>query len=228
MVRVSCIKKARMDTKIKINEKTLLYSLLAVIISELLFYLIVSAGYIPFNGLLRTTFIRIVQCGLIFYILWHFERGVTSIGLPDKKAWVSGVKRGVFWALGFGVITGIGFGIIYLTGRNPFTLFSSSTTPSQYEILLYILAGVIVGPVTEELLFRGIIYGYFRRWGIAFGIIASTIIFALLHFQSGGIPYIQMTGGFVFAISYEIEKNILVPVIIHIAGNLALYTLSLI
>jgi membrane protease YdiL (CAAX protease family) len=34
-------------------------------------------------------------------------------------------------------------------------------------------------------------------------------------------------GGVVFALAYEKEKNLLVPIVIHISGNLAIFALSL-
>ncbi len=40
------------------------------------------------------------------------------------------------------------------------------------------------------------------------------------------IPVIQIIGGLLFAISYEREKNILAPVVIHVSANLSLCTIA--
>ena len=37
-----------------------------------------------------------------------------------------------------------------------------------------------------------------------------------------------MIGGILFAVAYEMEKNLLVPITIHVLGNLAIFTLALI
>ena len=37
----------------------------------------------------------------------------------------------------------------------------------------------------------------------------------------------QAIGGVVFAVSYELEKNLLVPITIHCLGNMAIFLLPL-
>jgi hypothetical protein len=51
----------------------------------------------------------------------------------------------------------------------------------------------------------------------------------LPHSQSSGLalPITQLIGGILFAVAYEIEKNLLVPITIHCLGNLAIFILSL-
>ena len=39
---------------------------------------------------------------------------------------------------------------------------------------------------------------------------------------------LQMIGGILFAVAYEMEKNLLAPITIHILGNLAIFILTLI
>jgi membrane protease YdiL (CAAX protease family) len=70
-----------------------------------------------------------------------------------------------------------------------------------------------------------LIYGYLRRWGIWTALALSTIVFTLLHPGAAGAPIPQIVGGLVFAAAYEIEKKLLVPITIHILGNLALFSL---
>jgi membrane protease YdiL (CAAX protease family) len=75
------------------------------------------------------------------------------------------------------------------------------------------------------MLFRGLIYGYLRRWGIWPALALSTLVFTLLHTGASGVPIPQIVGGLVFAAAYEIEKKLLVPITIHVLGNLALFSL---
>ena len=50
----------------------------------------------------------------------------------------------------------------------------------------------------------------------------------MAHLLSTGLTPVQVIGGLVFAISYEIRKNLFVPITIHVMGNMAIFTLSLI
>ena len=71
------------------------------------------------------------------------------------------------------------------------------------------------------------LYGFFRRWGVVVAIVVSTGVFVLAHPISQGFPIPQAVGGIVFALAYEIEGSLMTPIVIHVLGNLALFTLSL-
>jgi hypothetical protein len=42
-----------------------------------------------------------------------------------------------------------------------------------------------------------------------------------------GLPLTQIVGGLVFAAAYEVTRNLIVPMIIHVTGNLAIFGISL-
>jgi len=118
-------------------------------------------------------------------------------------------------------------GVIYLFGKDPAALlhFQTPGRPSE-RIYLYIVAGLLA-PVTEEIFFRGILYGFLRRWGIPTAVSLSTLLFVLPHLTSTAVPVVQLVGGVVFAAAYEVEKTLAAPIVIHILGNLSIMTLSL-
>jgi membrane protease YdiL (CAAX protease family) len=91
-------------------------------------------------------------------------------------------------------------------------------------IIAYFIVGGIVAPITEELFFRGFVYGFFRRWGVLAGVLLSTAFFGLAH---PGVSVVQITGGIVFALAYEREKCLTTPIVIHSLGNLALFSIAL-
>ena len=96
------------------------------------------------------------------------------------------------------------------------------------EIAFFFLIGGMVGPIAEEVFFRGILYGFFRRWGVLVGLGLSTLIFVLIHLISHlFLPVTQVIGGIVFALAYEVEDSLLAPITIHALGNMAIFTLSL-
>jgi membrane protease YdiL (CAAX protease family) len=107
-------------------------------------------------------------------------------------------------------------------------MIRTSLSKNSASLLLFFLVGGIVAPVAEEVFFRGILYGFLRRWGIVVALVLSTSAFALTHGLGHGFPLIQAIGGILFAAAYETEKNLVVPIAIHCLGNLAIFGLSLI
>jgi membrane protease YdiL (CAAX protease family) len=94
--------------------------------------------------------------------------------------------------------------------------------------LLFVLIGGVLSPVTEEIFFRGILYGFFRRWGVFIALVLSTGIFLLAHPLRSGIPVPQLVGGILFAVAYEVEGCLMVPITIHCLGNLSIFSISLV
>jgi hypothetical protein len=70
------------------------------------------------------------------------------------------------------------------------------------------MVGAGVAPIAEEIYFRGLVFGYLRRWGPVAAILGSTLLFVAVHPDLQHIPFPQIVGGLLFALSYEIEKNL--------------------
>jgi hypothetical protein len=82
--------------------------------------------------------------------------------------------------------------------------------------------------VVEELFFRGLVFGYLRRWGAAAAVAGSTLVFLAPHVAYNSLGPTQVVGGLIFAVAYEIEGSLLAPILIHVLGNLALFGLGMI
>lgn len=81
------------------------------------------------------------------------------------------------------------------------------------------LAIVIVGPLIEELFFRGTILKATAKYGMLFSIVFSSVCFGLLHMNiAQGIPAFFM--GLVLGTYYAKTKNLAVPYLIHALNNL--------
>jgi len=120
------------------------------------------------------------------------------------------------------------FVVLSAAGSNPLKLIQVQLPTKHSEIALFFLIGGMVGPIAEEVFFRGILYGFFRRWGVVVGLVLSTLIFVLMHPINHGVPITQVVGGIVFALAYEVEGSLMVPITIHSLGNMAIFALSLI
>ena len=81
---------------------------------------------------------------------------------------------------------------------------------------LLILASI--AGVSEELLFRGVIQPWIENsWGATAGLIASNILFGLVHAVTPLYAVLAMLVGIYLGLSltYGGETNLLVPIIIH-------------
>lgn len=176
--------------------------------------------------LLGLTLLRLVQIGAILAIVIKQEpNGLGTIGWQPRQ-WSEGLKKGVIWSAGFALLTACAMAVLALMGKSPLTLLRSPLPSAKTELLLFFLTGILIAPVAEELFFRGILYRYFRRWGVAMALIASTALFVVLHAHRG-LPVTQIVGGLLFAVAYESSGNLMVPITIHALGNLAIFSLSL-
>lgn len=167
---------------------------------------------------------RVFQTLAAFGVFFRADGHLGALGLGPGTL-RSGTVRGMVWSLGFGGAVLIGFVALFLAGIDPIRLFripSGATVPDR--IALFAVGG-LVGPFAEEVIFRGILYGALRRWGVAAALGASTAVFALLH---GGGGFTQIAGGLLFGLAYEREGKLMAPVAVHALGNTALFALSLI
>lgn len=90
---------------------------------------------------------------------------------------------------------------------------------------LMIISAVIIGPVIEELIFRKAVFGLIKNNKVA--LVVSTFVFGLIHVLSetsiqaaivNGVSYFVM--GFVFSYIYlKAERNVMIPIIVHIINN---------
>lgn len=207
----------------KIEIRTLLISMAIVVFLESVSRVLLS---IPVNPMIILGAVRAIETILIIVIVLIWGRGMSSIGLTGAGI-LPGLKKGLIWSAGFGTLCGIAFGVLFAVGINPLSLIHTRLPATHSKILVFFLVGGIVGPIAEEVFFRGILYGFFRRWGAFAAICLSTLAFILAHPVVSGISLPQVIGGIVFAVAYEVEKSLMVPITIHALGNTAIFTLTL-
>ncbi len=209
----------------KIETKTLILSLAAIVSIEMVTRaVILKIVYFPMIFLGTARLLEIVSVVLIV-LIWG--KGLSSIGLAQSKI-VFGLKRGLLWSVGFAVTAFLAFVILSIAGINALPFMKARLPTGHGEIILFLFVGGLVAPIAEELFFRGVLYGFFRRWGVAVALILSTLIFVMFHPIGHQIPVTQAVGGVIFALAYELEGSLMVPITIHSLGNTAIFALSLI
>ncbi len=88
-----------------------------------------------------------------------------------------------------------------------------------WDTLLYIFTLSFIVPVTEEMTFRGVVYGELRRsFGPFFSVILSAVGFGILHGLSIHIGY-ALISGLIIASCYHLTDSIIAPVILHMIFN---------
>lgn len=97
---------------------------------------------------------------------------------------------------------------------------------SAASFLFLFVGGVLIGPVAEELFFRG----YFLPLLLTkskqhMALFISSVLFAVLHFHLLYLPTLLLAG-YVYGYLYLKTKNIYVPIVLHVLANAAAFTLT--
>jgi uncharacterized protein len=197
--------------------------------------LAVEAGirFLHLSPLLLIGFARCVEILVILLIFYVSKNGISAIGLSRHRM-IRGIRNGLIWSAGFGVLASLGGLILFLWGMDPFALIHVGLPQTGFQRVMFFVIGGVIAPIAEEMFFRGVIYGHLKgvvfkklnRWGVLPALVISTALFVMAHQVGSGIPLPQLVGGVVFCLAYEIEKSLFTPIIIHSLGNLALFTLS--
>jgi hypothetical protein len=186
-------------------------------ISELLGVLIISVILIVVVGL----DLQWIMIFTIIYILYRTRNNLDGLkccadNLFSKisfKTWILlGITSYIF-ALGSGYI------FTDIIPLESYIFGFMSITSNLSAVGVDFLSTVIVGPIFEELVFRGIILNRLnRRMHLILAILIPSILFALFH------PYTAQLSCLIFAITmciaYLISGNILIPITLHMLNNL--------
>jgi membrane protease YdiL (CAAX protease family) len=199
------------------------FSLGLIVLTEMSAWLVVQHfGMVPLYAI---GLVRLIQIGGILSGVVYLQNSLSAIGW-SPSTWRQGIVWGAIWSMAFGAVVAIVMGLLYMSGTNPLAIVHSPLPSEPVQKLLFFIIGGLIAPLAEEICFRGVLYSYFRRWGVVTALIASTVLFVILH-SVHGFPLTQLVGGILFALSYEFSGNLMVPITIHATGNLAIFTLSL-
>ena len=100
---------------------------------------------------------------------------------------------------------------------------------SKSHTAIFIFCTVVLVPITEELLFRGLVFGTIYKKSPRLALFVSVFIFASIHlldyigsadWRTLLVCFIQyVPAGLALAGSYAVSNNIVVPIFMHIATN---------
>ena len=168
--------------------------------------------------------------GLFFMVYWVRKKGgtVKDLGLRVSS---KGILPEVFsgW-LGYAAIvpvfalTLLGMVVIsnllsWEPAPHPLVFMFLDDSGSRFLLIYSLITAVIIGPVMEELFFRGFCYPIFKsRFGPAISAVLTASIFAVVHANTYAFWPIFVLG-LALGYLYELRKSIVAPMVLHITHN---------
>lgn len=170
---------------------------------------------------------------LVFYILWFSSLFMILKTKYDRPFWESlgwiVPDRGKAFAFFAGPVLAITIGIMGAVLRTPMVdMPIRKLLHDRLSIILFGIFSTILGPVTEELAFRGFVMPLFvRSLGPWPGIVLTALPFALLHGQQYAWTwqYVILVGvaGVVFGWVRHVTGSTLASAIMHGTYNLTFF-----
>lgn len=162
------------------------------------------------------------------FLLTGFIGGAGGTGLTsDASSWrIPSVRRVALWCIALLPIWVAGQALsLWLFANWPGAAAGYQRHVEQLaatpQVLTLVLT-LILAPVAEELLMRGILYRELRRTlrvNIPVATVASSAVFALLHGNGVQIGATMLLG-ILLALAYEFTGSIIVPIALHAGFNL--------
>ena len=101
---------------------------------------------------------------------------------PTGAAWFIGSSKQIAQGVGIGVLTGVCYAVAAILWM---AIFGPHRKPAAIPVLLLwlgVFTALVLAPLAEEPLFRGLLYGGYRRsFGPLSAAILTTVIFCIMH-----------------------------------------------
>jgi membrane protease YdiL (CAAX protease family) len=170
----------------------------------------------------------ITEISLVIWLLKKYHAKISTLGLNNFSWW-----RFILWVIG-GILF-LSISVILIFSLVQWLVPSFDANEAQDVALQYgangvglwlsFIAAVIIAPIVEEIYFRGLILPVLmRRFGAFFGILTTSILFALMHFQPNVVLYT-----FVLAILLAIVrlrlKSVIPSMLLHAINNFIAFSI---
>jgi len=143
---------------------------------------------------------------------WHWSWVLIAAALAISILPVRGLLAGLA-----NVLTGNN--TASLQARDQLILVSNQFSTLNF-VLTFLGAGVI-GPISEELYFRGLLHRWFIGWTKPWQrTLISSFLFGLGHFDSFPVAVSAFVLGALNAVVYERNKTLWIPIMIHMVTNM--------
>ncbi|MDO8603250.1 MAG: type II CAAX endopeptidase family protein [Candidatus Omnitrophota bacterium] len=167
----------------------------------------------------------IAGAAILYFVLIKYKERLSSLGVMGAgfyKNVLSGLTAYVFifpvlvavLILSMMLLNAIG----YKFPAQP--VFDMFLEEKRSNVILFLTVFVsILGPIIEEVFFRGFLYSAARkRFGVLSGALLSAVLFSILHTNIAGFIPIMILG-ILMAFLYETTGSLIAPITVHIVHN---------
>lgn len=216
---------SRISSTDPIAAVTLLSLLPAFIGSRLVVWVVL--GQSPPPGLEEKVNAVVTFAAIVAWWLWiiggatrraGFRSSIPSFGAVLKlssKVALAGIMAKLLWTLLDHALQLPRIGLV--TGSK---LFTGGPTAQSFAFTVFLVA--LLGPVAEEMLFRGALFRKWRLlWGPGKAVLLTSVLFGLGH----AVPITSGLNALALAVLYTTTRTLWAPVAAHIMNNLVTVTL---
>jgi membrane protease YdiL (CAAX protease family) len=167
--------------------------------------------------------------GALVYVLTRYTYWRTkTVGVPNVLPEHAG--RAFGWGLGLGLAAAaVGLAYLLVLRTTPWWAGQAQANAGLHiQTYWLLLLTVLLAPLCEEFIFRGLVFGGLRRSiGLPLSMVMSAALFAIVHPPVSMLPVFGL--GLLTAYAYERGKGLLAPMLVHAIYNAVVvgYQLSL-
>ena len=135
----------------------------------------------------------------------------------------------VYLLLAYGVnhLSGIVFSFLTPATSNQIALNELTEMTGRQELPYLLLIVCLLGPITEELVYRGVLMNTFLKDSPWYGdVLLSACVFGYVHVSSGLTPlafFTYASGGTILAFLYRKTHSLYYPILLHIMINITAF-----
>lgn len=135
----------------------------------------------------------------------------------------------VYLLLAYGVnhLSGIVFSFLTPTTSNQMALNEMIEMTGRQELLYFLLITCLLGPISEELVYRGVLMNTFLKDSPWYGdVLLSACVFGYVHVSDGITPlafFTYASGGAIVAFLYRKTHSLYYPILLHIMINITAF-----
>ena len=208
---------------------------------DIVIYIVGGFGLFLFAGTIAAWYFQELSLGLLItssvlnflclggsvYVLGIRRKKLSfsSMGLVPVKDLMTWAVLGAILALGVNFIRFVVLTVMTLAMEDLSSLamrdeLFTGGVDTWYGVLLMLVGVGVLAPISEELFFRGLIYDWLRqKLGVEWGIMISSLIFGLAHYDSILVVVSGFLMGVAMAFAYEKTKSLWISIFMHISTN---------
>ncbi|MGG5461284.1 CPBP family intramembrane glutamic endopeptidase [Clostridium sp. B9] len=196
---------------------------------NLIMVLLVQNGFIALSGnsvesINKYTFLLVLLADVLTLV------AIFLILIPSRERLIKGIsiKNIGVKELLYTIALSIGISVLLLSLSGILTMLVPSYQEVQKQLgtlnnsILMIIVGVVLVPIYEEIVYRGIIFGYLKKnYNIILALVVQALVFSIMHLNLVQSIYTFLLGvvlGLIYMYTESIYGNIIMHMIFNLLG----------